>query len=172
MQSLADGVPMAYRAARTLAGACDRTVAVVAAGSVPGLETALRELGIGVVVAADASRGMGHTLACGVAATRDAGGWLIALADMPAIRADTMQRVAQSIRACASIVAPFHQGRRGHPVGFVREWGDALCALDGDSGARKLLAAHPECITHLDVDDPGVLLDIDTPADLSNLLSA
>ena len=172
MQPLADGVPLACRAARVLASACNRTLAVVAAGSAPALESALRELGVEVVVAADASRGMGHTLARGVDAASDAGGWVIALADMPAIRVDTMQCVARSIRAGASIAAPFHGGRRGHPVGFARDWRDALRALDGDSGARAVLAANAERITHLDVDDPGVLLDIYTPADLAAFVSA
>ena len=68
MQPLADGVPLACRAARVLASACNRTLAVVAAGSAPALESALRELGVEVVVAADASRGMGHTLLGGVMA--------------------------------------------------------------------------------------------------------
>lgn len=172
MQPLANGLPLACRAARALAGVCDRTVAVVAAESAPALETALRELGFEVVVATDAARGMGHTLACGIDAARDAGGWLVALADMPAIRVDTMRHVVQAIRAGASIAAPYHVGRRGHPVGFAREWRDALCALDGDSGARALLAANASRITRLDIDDPGVLLDIDTPADLAAFVSA
>ncbi|MCK7579437.1 MAG: NTP transferase domain-containing protein [Chromatiales bacterium] len=60
-----------------------------------------------------------------------------------------------------------HRGQRGHPVGFSAEFAPALRALQGDRGARDLLARHADRLQCLEVDDPGVLLDVDTPADLA-----
>jgi molybdenum cofactor cytidylyltransferase len=88
---------------------------------------------------------------------------------MPRIHADTLRQVAAALRHGASIAAPYHGDRRGHPVGFAPRWYDALVALSGDEGARTLLGAHGEAITRIQVDDPGCVFDVDTPGDLKNL---
>jgi molybdenum cofactor cytidylyltransferase len=94
----------------------------------------------------------------------------VALADMPCVGAGTVSRVASALREGASIAAPFHGGKRGHPVGFARQWLDSLVTLGGDRGARDLLQAHGDAITRIDVDDPGCLFDVDTPDDLPGLM--
>ncbi len=109
---------------------------------------------------------MGASLAAGVSAAPGAGGWLIALADMPWIQPATMRMLADRLRSGASMVAPVFGGRRGHPVGFSREWGDRLQALDGDAGARSLIARHADELVLLDTADAGVLMDVDQPGDL------
>ena len=58
----------------------------------------------------------------------------------------------------------FIEGQRGHPVGFGIEHRDALLALDGDTGAKSLLMS--QHVTRVDVGDPGILRDVDTPDDL------
>jgi hypothetical protein len=63
-----------------------------------------------------------------------------------------------------------YHGRRGHPVGFSSELYSELIALDGDDGARRLVARYPAPMA-LEVDDPGVLVDIDTVEDLAALRS-
>ncbi|WP_459624775.1 nucleotidyltransferase family protein, partial [Burkholderia sp. 3C] len=65
----------------------------------------------------------------------------------------------------ATIAAPWFDGQRGHPVGFAAVHRDALAALDGDAGARALLVAHE--VARVEVDDPGVLRDVDTRDDLA-----
>ena len=60
-----------------------------------------------------------------------------------------------------------HRGRRGHPVGFSAELYSELVRLSGDDGARRVMARYPAHGEELD--DPGVLLDIDTAADLDAL---
>ncbi|WP_205189845.1 NTP transferase domain-containing protein, partial [Burkholderia sp. LMG 13014] len=83
----------------------------------------------------------------------------------PWIAASTYETVTRALDADgASIVAPAHRGVRGHPVGFSAHHFDALAALDGDTGARALFASAP--VKLLDVDDPGIVRDVDTPADL------
>jgi len=152
---LPDGTPVAVVAA---------VIAVVRPGA-EKLAMLLNEAGCHVVYAPDAMRGMGASLAAGVRATPDANGWLVALGDMPWIAASTYETVTRALEADnASIVAPAHRGVRGHPVGFAAHHFDALAALDGDTGARALFASAP--VQLLDVDDPGIVRDVDTPADL------
>jgi len=163
---LADGTPLAIAAARRLRSALGEVVAVVRRGD-PVLSDLLTAEGLQVVVCENAHTGMGASLAAGVAASREARGWLIALADMPFIKDSTLQRAVQALEAGELLVAPFHAGRRGHPVGFRSGFRDELLALSGDAGAREILARHAALLTRLDVDDAGVVLDVDTPADLT-----
>lgn len=107
--------------------------------------------------------GMGHSISVGVAARPDAGGWLILPGDMPQVQASTLQAVAQQL-AHHPVVYAQYRGRRGHPVGFSAELYSELVTLSGDEGARRLIARYPAL--GLEVDDAGVLLDVDTLADL------
>lgn len=118
-----------------------------------------------VVVVSDfeAARGMGHSIAAGVAARADAGGWLVLPADMPRVSAATLRTVAAALDNHPVVYAQ-HRGRRGHPVGFSAELFSELLSLSGDEGARRLLARYPA--VGIEVDDPGIHLDIDTVADL------
>ncbi len=109
---------------------------------------------------------MGASLACGVSSTPDATGWIVALADMPWVLPETIARVAAAVTEGAPVAAPFHRGERGHPVGFGRVCHSALAALTGDEGAKSIVAAHRDSLARIDVDDPGILRDVDTPADL------
>jgi molybdenum cofactor cytidylyltransferase len=116
-----------------------------------------------VLGAAEAVRGMGSTIAAGIGARSDARGWLVLPADMPLVKSSTLQAVAAALDEHPIAYAQ-HAGRRGHPVGFGSELYSELVRLDGDEGARRLLARYPAHA--VDVDDPGVLVDIDTPQDL------
>ena len=116
--------------------------------------------------AGKAPLGMGHSIAAGVLASPDAAGWLILPGDMPVVQPRTLLAVAREL-AHHPVVYAQHRGQRGHPVGFAAELYSELVALDGDEGARRLVARYP---AHgVDVDDAGTLVDIDTPADLDRL---
>lgn len=167
---LADGTPLGVAAARRLRAALPEVVAVVHPAD-RELARLLAAAGARVVACADAEAGMGVSLAAGVGATADADGWLIALADMPYIRADSIRLLGQALTDGAALVAPCYRGERGHPVGFSAEFGPALRALQGDRGARDLIARHADRLQCLEVDDPGVLRDIDTPADLEAVIT-
>lgn len=163
---LADGRGVAETACAHLLPAVDRVVAVIPAQ--PGaLEDALRAAGAEVVRCDTATPGMGVSIACGVSASADAAGWLVALGDMPLIPSSQHRLVADALRAGADIVAPVCQGRRGHPVGFAARFGDELRALEGDEGARAVLARHRGALLELAVDDDAGWQDIDTPSDLA-----
>lgn len=168
LQALADGTPVAVAAARALKAACVDSIAVLRPEQ-DALASLLEAEGLRVVRCAAARSGMGHSLAAGVAASRDARGWLVALADMPCIRVATLQAVAELIGGGAALAAPSYAGRRGHPVGFAARWRGALLALEGDEGARAILEQSRFLLHVLETDDPGVLQDVDSPADLAAL---
>jgi molybdenum cofactor cytidylyltransferase len=165
LQPLADGTPMAVASARTLHTVLAHCIAVVndAQGRVARL---LAAAGLQVIANPNAPDGMGTSIACGVAASPNAGGWVIALADMPAIPVRVMQSVADGLVRGADIISPVYRGLRGHPVGFAQRHAPVLRALHSDRGARDIIAAHRDTLELIDTQDSGVILDIDTPASL------
>jgi molybdenum cofactor cytidylyltransferase len=160
------GVPIALAAARHLIAALPDCVAVVRPRA-QRLGKILRDAGCNTVVCKNAAEGMGVSLAAGVRAAADADGWVIALADMPFVRPETIAKIVKAMEQGAQIAAPAIGGKRGHPVGFSRAFFEALSSLSDDAGARELLKQHPDRIVLCEVDDPGVLQDIDQPSDLS-----
>lgn len=167
LQPLPGGDPVVVASARALLAVFARVIAVVPPDD-GGVAGRLRALGCEVTPCARADDGMGLSLAHAVRySLRDAapgGGWLVALGDMPFVRAATLRALAGAIEQGAGIAAPLFDGRRGNPVAFGHEHGAALQALDGDQGARRLLAGFP--VTAIAVDDAGILRDIDLPSDL------
>lgn len=159
------GTPIALAAARHFVEALPESVAVIRPRA-QKVGKMLREAGCNTVVCKNAAEGMGVSLAEGVRAAADAHGWVVALADMPYLRPETIRVVATALSEGAAIAAPAYRGERGHPVGFARRFLDDLTRLRGDAGARDILKAHPDWITLYEVDDPGVLRDIDEPSDL------
>ena len=113
--------------------------------------------------------GMGYSIATGVSACPDAGGWLVLPGDMPMVRTATLLEVARELANHAVVFAQ-HKGLRGHPVGFSAELYSELTSLRGDEGARRLVAHYPA--VGIEVDDPGVLIDVDTEADLDAVRQA
>ena len=166
LQRLADGRAMAVVAAGSLLQAGVPVIAVVRPEDAL-LAELLTAVGCEVVQATAAHRGMGHSLAAGVAASPDAAGWLVALADMPRLQVASHRAVLAALHAGASLARSEHDGRAGHPVGFAAPWREQLLALTGDAGARHLVQAAAAELVRCPVDDPGVLFDVDLPGDLA-----
>ena len=159
------GRPMACVSATALQQVLPDTLAVTR----PDQQALIEQLaaqGVAAITLGESNRGMGMSIAAGVTARADAKGWLVALADMPFIQPATIARVLAALQNGSPIAAPVYQGQRGHPVGFSAAFGEALRALRSDAGARELLQRHAAEITLIACDDPGILADIDTPADL------
>jgi molybdenum cofactor cytidylyltransferase len=153
------GIPVIAASLSALRPAVDEVVAVVDEKNVRaiGLIEAL-----GATALRCASGGTGESIALGVRARPDAGGWLVALADMPFIRTETIRAVAKALER-ADLVAPLYRGQRGHPVAFGRSHGPALMALSGDEGARAILKDTTPLL--IETDDAGTVTDIDSPDD-------
>lgn len=110
--------------------------------------------------------GMGDSIAAGVRATEGAAGWLVLPGDLPLVRAETLRAVAAAL-AHHAVVLPHYRGQRGHPVAFAASCRDALLQLGGGEGAARLVRAQPaDRIAQLELDDPGIVTDIDTLEDL------
>jgi molybdenum cofactor cytidylyltransferase len=166
LHPLDDGTPVALASARNLMAALDDVLAVVN-GEDPELIALLERAGVVVTVCPDADRGMGTSLAWGAAQSRQADGWLVALADMPWIAPQTMRAVARALTDPSLIAAAALRGRRGHPVAFGRAYGAQLMALTGDQGARRLLERHAGRLVLVACEDTGILRDIDRREDLA-----
>lgn len=183
MQLLPDQTPVALQSLRTLRQAVDTVVAVVAPGALK-VQALLQNEGVPVVVCETADSGMAESLKAALQASLALGpgsataagahaapatrhslaGWVVALADMPFVQADTPRALAAAVRGGARVAVPVFNGKRGNPVAFSRFCLPDLMALSGDAGARGLLGA-PD-VLRIPVSDPGVLRDIDTPGDL------
>jgi len=95
---------------------------------------------------------------------------LIVLADQPFIRSETFnQIVAEYLRSRAQIVIPMHNGFRGNPVLLDRSVFHEVMALEGDTGCRAIFGSHADGVIKVEVDDPGILLDIDNKEDYERL---
>jgi molybdenum cofactor cytidylyltransferase len=144
-------------------------VVVTTEALAPRLAQQLATRDIVVLSAAQAARGMGASIATGVAERAGAAGWLVLPGDMPLVRPATLLAVASALAHHPAVYAQY-RGRRGHPVAFGAELYSELVQITGDEGARRILLRYP---SHgEEVDDPGVLMDIDTPADLAALRKA
>lgn len=158
------GQPLILHSAECLL-TCDRLLAIIRAKDEP-LRQILQSAGIETVINPQADQGMGRSLACGIMASTTSDGWCILPADMPFIAGTTGKQIVEALHKGAAIAAPHYQGRRGHPVGFSHLYRDRLLALQGDVGAREVLAHEPQAVVIIPVEDAGILCDIDTPRDL------
>ena len=161
------GSPLASHSALNLVAGAGNALAVIPIGSTV-LRRVLEDSGCDILETADTQRGIGASLAAAAAASSEADGWLVALGDMPFIRVATIAALRALLEGGALIVTPVlaSSGERGHPVGFARALKAELIALDGDLGARSVIERHRDGLATLAIDDPGIVADIDVPADL------
>ncbi|RVT91255.1 nucleotidyltransferase family protein [Sphingomonas crocodyli] len=117
----------------------------------------------GAVEVPDHALGMGHSIAAAIRAVpADWSAALICLGDMPFVTPATLCALAAKAGEDL-IVAPVHEDQRGNPLVWGRGFFAQLAGLSGDTGGRALLAGAGEKLVLLPVDDPGVLIDVDTP---------
>jgi len=107
--------------------------------------------------------GQSHSLQAGLAQLADeCEGILFCLGDVPLLQRKTVDHIIDIYHANSiPLVAPVYRGQRGNPVLFAASLLPELKQLDGDMGARELFNRHPHIL--VPVDDPGVIIDIDTP---------
>ena len=114
-----------------------------------------------------AEEGMGGTIADSIFLAEPYAAVFIFLGDMPFLDTETITKLRSFFRP-GHIVVPRYRGRRGHPVLFSAAFFPELCELTGDRGGADILRRHRERCIEVDVDDPGILRDIDTPGDLAS----
>ena len=167
LQPLANNKTLAVSAAINLKNTVANVIAVVRPKD-SELIDAFSQLNLKVVVNERADEGMSSSLISGIQASGQSAGWIIALADMPWVKPETINTLKEQLLNGETMVAPVYQGRRGNPVGFSAKWKNTLLELEGDKGARDLLINHSEELYTFDTDDQGVAMDVDFPADINN----
>jgi molybdenum cofactor cytidylyltransferase len=147
-----------------------RPVIVVVGHARGAVEAALADCPTTIVFNPDHAAGLASSLRTGLTAVpTDVGGALMLLGDMPRVEATLIDALIDAFETWpnARAVAPVHGGRRGNPVLLSRTLFERAGALEGDEGARRLLATLPEGdIVEIAAAGTGVAFDVDTPSDL------
>lgn len=109
------------------------------------------------------------SLQCGLRAVPDSANFVFFTpVDLPAVQSGSVSTLAAAAGS-APLVIPRHNGRRGHPVLIARELIPEFLALPPSAQARDAVERHATEIRYIDVDDPGILMDIDDPWDYARL---
>ncbi|MGH9326991.1 MAG: nucleotidyltransferase family protein [Terriglobia bacterium] len=97
---------------------------------------------------------------------------LLCLVDHPAVNPETLRKLCRMFwESGAPIVIPTHEGRRGHPVIIGQALFQDLLNLKPESGANEVIRRFREQTVFLEVHDPGILLDVDSPKDYAHFES-
>ena len=165
------GKPLVTHAAESLIASDLDGVTVVLGHDKAAIRRALASYPVKFSVNPAFDAGQSTSVRTGVrdAEDADADAVLVALGDMPSVSVTTVNRLVDAARAdLAGIVAAAFDGVRGNPVVFDAAYFDNLLAIDGDQGARRLLLKSEDAVC-LETQDPGVLQDVDRPADLERV---
>jgi len=123
------------------------------------------------VINPDYRTGQTSSMQCGLRVVPpDAEGVLFTLADHPAVAASTIEALTAQPRPLIRV--PRFEGRRGHPVWFSRALIAEFLALPANGAARDIVYSHTDETEYLDVNDPGIVADIDDPAAYRELIGA
>jgi molybdenum cofactor cytidylyltransferase len=166
------GRPMVRCAVEAALASYASEVLVVTGHQSKRLRNALSDVPVVIVENQSYTDGLSTSLKCGVRhVPADCDGALILLADMPFITAAVLNRLLAHFDPAAGreICVPVAGGRRGNPVLWGRRFFAELLAITGDKGGRHLMELHQNSIVELELDDRGVLIDIDTAADFESI---
>jgi molybdenum cofactor cytidylyltransferase len=166
------GKPMVRIAADEALASKAAPVFVVTGHQHEQVRAALKDLPVTFVHNLDFAEGLSTSVKAGIAALpEEADGAIVCLGDMPQVNAALIDRMFAAFdpEKGALIVVPTAEGKRGNPVLWSRRFFPELLALEGDIGARQLIAAYPEAIVEVPVSGGGAFLDIDTPDALAEL---
>lgn len=169
-----DGVTFVARLIRTLVrGGIDAPL-IVGRSDDDKLQAEVESAGARLVINRDADEGgQLSSLLAGLDKADRPGvsGVMVIPVDAPMVMPDTVARlIAVFSDTSGAIIRARYQGRNGHPVIFSRSLFDELRHASRDAGAKAVLRAHQDAVINVDVDDPGVVGDIDTPEDYRNLV--
>jgi molybdenum cofactor cytidylyltransferase len=159
------GVTLARRAVEAAKRSRASSVVVVTGHQAEAVSAAVAGTEVEIVHNPDYAEGLSTSLRRGISAIpANADAAVICLADMPGITRDVIDRLIEAFRPeeGARIVVPTSDGKRGNPVLWSRAFFEALCAIQGDVGARHLIGENPDCVVEVEI-GPAVTLDLDTP---------
>jgi molybdenum cofactor cytidylyltransferase len=139
------------------------------------IERAAPFQGVQVVVNPDYRQGQTSSFQTGLKAIKSGAGAgleaiLLCLVDHPAVSAGVIRTLIAAFRASGSpVVVPTYQGQRGHPVLIGRALFDELLELNPGAGANTVIRKYGDATQSVEVNDPGILVDVDDPETYRNL---
>jgi CTP:molybdopterin cytidylyltransferase MocA len=146
-------------------GGAGGVIVVVAHPHADAIKKALPP-GAAAVVNPLPDRGMLSSVQSGInAVPTQCTGVLVWPVDIPFVKASTVRALIEA--RPGRVALPRYQGKGGHPVRIPRPLFADVMSLEGDAGLKGLFDLRPNLVERIDVDDPSVLVDIDTPADAS-----
>ena len=164
------GRPMVRRVAEAALASRARPILVVTGHQRQLVRAALGGLDVTFLDNPDYAVGLSSSLKAGIGAVpADCDGALVLLGDMPLITGLHLDRLTAAFAANAGIVVPTHKGARGNPVLWPRARFAEMLQLEGDAGAKRLLAAHAREVHEVDLGTNAIFADIDTPEALAEL---
>jgi molybdenum cofactor cytidylyltransferase len=168
------GKPMVRHAVEAALASRARPVLVVTGHQNADVTAALSRLDVGLVPNPDYATGLASSLRTGIRAVpANCDGALILLGDMPRIAPEHLDRLLDAFAAAPeAIVVPVHEGRQGNPILWPRRCFPVLTQLEGDAGAKRLIAAHREHVREVPMGTSAIFADVDTPEELTRLLKS
>jgi len=164
-----DGSPMLDRTISALLdGGVAEVIVVVGTDNRRELErdvNAMNDARVRPVENPDPSRGMFSSIQAG-AATANGDALLVMPGDMPFVRAETVRAVIARAQRGPAIVSPRYRGKHGHPVSLPMALRDEIGVTSVTATLHDVIKKHTDMRVSLEVDDPGINRDVDTPADL------
>lgn len=170
-----DGRPIVAHVVAEAAAAGIADIVVVTGHQAGKVKAALADAGVRIVEARDYATGMAASLKAGLKALpADADAVLILLGDMPQVSAGLIRAIvaAYSPLEGRAIVLPVADGKRGNPALFDRRFFAEMLALEGDIGARHIIAANGEVVAEVPADPGQIFVDVDTPEAYQAMLAA
>jgi molybdenum cofactor cytidylyltransferase len=169
-----DGQPMVRRVTAAACATKLAQVVVVVGACADAVRQALTGLPVDIVVNEAWVEGMSTSIKAGLGALNSGiQAALIILADQPGLTPDLLDTLVARYHATrAPIIAPFYQGQRGNPVLFDRSLFGDLGVTEGDQGGRVLVLRYAGDLEPIEVDDPSILLDIDTHQDYERTMKS
>lgn len=165
------GKPMLIRSLETYIKSEVNEIIIVTGDNYEKLEKILIPYGnnIKTTVNSNFREGMASSIKQGMKEISEVSDFVvIALGDQPYILPSTIKKLLLSLQQSdKGIIIPSYSNRKGHPVVFSAKYFDQLKNLNGDEGARGLIKRNSSDVLFFETFDEGVLVDIDTPADLA-----
>ena len=158
------GKPMVRHVGEAVHNSAIENAVVITGHRADEVETALQGLELSAYFNPDYTQGLSASIACGIKSlTEDVSSALILLGDMPLITSDMIDLLANAaLKNPDHVIVSTHQGKRGNPVLWPRAFFDELCTIQGDVGARHIMAANQDRVIEVELGE-AASLDLDTP---------
>ena len=165
-----DGKPLLRHAVEAALASAARPVIVVIGNEADKVKRALEDLDVRFVHNADYAKGLSASLKTGIAAVpHECDGAMVLLGDMPGIEQTLVDKLIASFDPVEgrAICVATRRGKHGNPVLWARRFFPEIAALEGDIGAKSLIATYGELVCEVEASDDAPLIDIDTAAELA-----